>query len=165
MNQRPPDLEVRALGRADLGEVVAIEAESFTNPWTRAMFEEELRRGDIGRAWVARLPGMGAVGYCLGWLVAGELHISNVAIRPDVRHRGLGRRLIVAVLREAAGQGARASTLEVRRSNIAARNLYEQLGFRETGVRRHYYTDPVEDALVLWLDPLDAARLESVGGL
>ena len=135
MHAIPAPIDVGPLTVTELDEVVAIEAASFTNPWTREMFREELSRGGVGRAWVARRPGVGVVGYCLGWLVAGELHISNVAIRPDCRRQGLGWRLLNEVLAASAAQGAVSATLEVRRSNVAACNLYERLGFRVAGVR------------------------------
>jgi [ribosomal protein S18]-alanine N-acetyltransferase len=84
--------------------------------------------------------------------VLDQIHINNLAIRPDFRQRGLARHLLVKVLEEAKGLGATSVTLEVRRSNAVARRLYERAGFRLTGVRTSYYTKPIEDALILTLD-------------
>ncbi|HUX16894.1 MAG TPA: GNAT family N-acetyltransferase, partial [Phycisphaerae bacterium] len=90
-------------------------------------------------------------------LVFDELHIHTVAVRPAWRRQGIARTLMDGVLRAAAGEGAKRATLEVRRSNEAARGLYAALGFVERGVRPRYYTRPVEDALILWLDDVSPA--------
>ena len=88
--------------------------------------------------------------YCACWIVFDELHINSVAVDATRRRLGIARRLLEYVLAEAAAGGARGATLEVRQSNEAARKLYEGLGFRVEGVRRNYYQDPKEDALILW---------------
>ena len=84
-----------------------------------------------------------------------ELHINNLAVAPPYRRRGIGTGLLTHVLNEGAKLGAHRATLEVRRSNDVARHLYERLGFATAGVRRAYYTNPVEDALVLWREHLE----------
>ena len=88
--------------------------------------------------------------YCAAWLVFDELHINNLAVAPAWRRRGLGAALLSEVLARTAREGAHRATLEVRASNLAARGLYERFGFRTVTARRGYYTNPVEDALVLW---------------
>jgi ribosomal-protein-alanine N-acetyltransferase len=141
--------------RDDLDAVVAIEQASFSNPWTRAMFEGELSRGAVARAWVVRERETEAVlGYCLGWLVAGELHISNLAVAPAARRRGVARWMLGQALARVAAEGGESAILEVRRSNVAALKLYSALGFRAVGVRRRYYSHPQEDAVVLAVDHL-----------
>jgi len=108
----------------------------------------------VSFCFVARDSSQQVVGFCSFWRVLDELHINNLAVMPGVRGGGAGTALLHAVLREGARMGARRATLEVRRSNDAARRLYERLGFTVAGVRRAYYTSPVEDALVLWRENL-----------
>lgn len=139
---------------ADLDAVVALEAASFTNPWTRAMLDRELVQSDVARIYVLRLPDRRVVGFCACWIIADELHINTLAVEPARRRHGLGTWLMHGVLAEAAKEGATRATLEVRRSNEAARRLYAQLGFSVSAVRPNYYTHPEEDALILWRAPL-----------
>jgi [ribosomal protein S18]-alanine N-acetyltransferase len=138
---------------ADLDAVLAVDAESFLRPWTREMYEAELRNPAVTRIFLIRT-GEEVVGYCATWFLPGELHINNLAIRPAHRRQKLATVLLANVLHAAREAGCRRATLEVRRSNDAARDLYEGLGFRLAGIRQDYYTDPVEDALILWRDPV-----------
>src|SRR5437899_5043305 len=139
---------------ADLDAVLQIERASFVNPWTREMYLAELENRGVSFCFVARDTANQVVGFCSFWRVLDELHINNLAVTPAARGAGAGTALLHAVLREGARMGARRATLEVRRSNDAARRLYERLGFMVAGVRRAYYTTPVEDALVLWRENL-----------
>jgi [ribosomal protein S18]-alanine N-acetyltransferase len=139
---------------ADLDAVLQIERASFVNPWTREMYLAELENRGVSYCLIARNSAREVVGFCSFWRVLDELHINNLAVSPDARGAGAGTALLEAVLREGARLGARRATLEVRRSNDAARRLYERLGFAVAGVRRAYYTSPVEDALVLWRENL-----------
>jgi ribosomal-protein-alanine N-acetyltransferase len=145
---------VATLTEGDLDEVLTIERASFSNPWSRDMFLWELQNAGISYGYVLREPGGGVAAFCTVWIVQDELHINNVAVDPRHRGQGVGLALLRFVLRLAAGLGARRATLEVRRSNVAAQRLYERLGFRPAGVRRKYYSEPVEDALILWCDRL-----------
>ena len=142
----------RTLSTGDLDDIVAIEAASFNNPWTRDMYERELQNPDVSFLYVLRMPGEGIVAFCSFWLVLDELHINNLAVRGDVRARGLGTALLEHVLQAGASRGAGRATLEVRRSNAAARRLYESLGFEVAATRPNYYVSPAEDALILWRD-------------
>jgi ribosomal-protein-alanine N-acetyltransferase len=142
----------RLEGDADLDGVLSVESESFTNPWTREMYAWELQNRSVCHILVVRTPERPVVGFCAFWLVVDEIHINNVAILPALRGRGVGTALMHRVFLEAQRLGARRATLEVRASNDAARRLYERLGFYIAGTRRHYYTNPVEDALILWRD-------------
>jgi ribosomal-protein-alanine N-acetyltransferase len=135
---------------ADLDAVLDIEANSFTSPWTRDMYVAELQNVGVSFCFVARSTAGRVVGYCSCWRVVDELHINNLAVSPTSRRKGVAKALLTHVLQEGVRLGARRATLEVRRSNDAARQLYSQLGFAPAGVRRAYYTNPVEDALVLW---------------
>jgi ribosomal-protein-alanine N-acetyltransferase len=154
----PEGLTVERLdpGR-DLDAILEIERASFANPWTREMFEHELQHPQVSHTFVIRTPDVPVAGFCVVWILFDEIHINNLAVRPDGRRAGLGRTLLTAVLREAVALGGRRATLEVRRSNAAAIRLYESMGFRATGVRRAYYSNPDEDALVLGLDPVSDA--------
>jgi [ribosomal protein S18]-alanine N-acetyltransferase len=141
-------------GEADLDGVLAVEAASFTNPWTREMYAWELQNRAVCHIYVVRMPGCRVAGFCAFWLVFDEIHINNVAVRPQYRSHGLGTALMRHVLAEGRRLGARRATLEVRRSNEDARRLYERLGFHVAAVRPNYYSSPVEDALILWRDDL-----------
>lgn len=132
----------------DLAEVLAIEQQSFPNPWTSALFLQELRVA-FSRVMLARLAAGGAiVGYLCRWLVADEVHVLNVAVHPAHRRSGIASSLIREVLREADEAGASVVKLEVRRANVGGRRLYEGLAFEEVGVRRDYYGKG-EDALIM----------------
>jgi ribosomal-protein-alanine N-acetyltransferase len=139
-------------GEEDLDGVLAVEEESFTNPWTREMYAWELQNRAVCHIFVVRTPEDRVAGFCAFWLVVDEIHINNVAIRPTLRGQGMGSHLMHRVFDEARRLGARRATLEVRRSNEGARRLYERLGFYVAGKRPNYYTNPVEDALILWRD-------------
>jgi ribosomal-protein-alanine N-acetyltransferase len=137
-----------------IDDVLAIEAASFTSPWTREMYLAELRNRGVSFCFLARADDGRAVGFCSVWRVVDELHINNLAVLPAFRRGGIGSELLEYVLQHGAAHGARRATLEVRQSNEAARLLYEHFGFAVAGVRQSYYTKPVEDALVLWRENL-----------
>lgn len=135
----------------DLDEVLAIENRSFTTPWSRAAYHRELVTNGYAAYIVGRLGGK-VVSYGGMWVILDEAHITNIAVHPNLRNRGLGRLTMLALERKAAELGASRMTLEVRVSNAVARHLYESLGFRGTGIRRNYYSDTHEDAIVMWKD-------------
>lgn len=141
-------------GADDLEGVLQVDADSFTNPWTRAMYESEFLNRSTSRIFVVRSPEYRVAGYIAAWFVLDEVHINNLAVRPECRRRGYGSALLGHALQAARRDGARRALLEVRRSNETARRLYERHGFRVAGVRKDYYTEPIEDALVLWHDGL-----------
>jgi ribosomal-protein-alanine N-acetyltransferase len=149
-----PRVEVIAAG-VDLDAVVAIESASFSNPTTREWYEAELKWPDVCKVYVVRTADNPVAGFVAFWRVLDEMHINNMAIHPGWRGRGLGRLLLNKALAAAYALGGRRATLEVRRSNTAARRLYESAGFTMIDVRPNYYSEPVEDALVL------AAAVES----
>jgi [ribosomal protein S18]-alanine N-acetyltransferase len=144
----PPVVE-RLRTPADLDGVIAIEEATFHNPTTRQWYESELQRPDVCFVFVIRTEDTPVAGFCAFWKVVDQIHINNLAIHPARRKHGLGTHLLAAVLDEAERLGAPHATLEVRRSNAAARRLYEQAGFSIAGVRTSYYTNPIEDALIL----------------
>ncbi|HET9703123.1 MAG TPA: ribosomal protein S18-alanine N-acetyltransferase [Vicinamibacterales bacterium] len=134
---------------ADLDAVVELEEASFNNPTTRDWYERELERPEVCFIYILRTPDVPVAAFCAFWLVMDQVHINNLAVRPEMRRRGLGSRLLDAVMKEAGKLGAASLMLEVRESNTAARRLYERAGFNVHSVRKSYYTNPVEDALVL----------------
>jgi [ribosomal protein S18]-alanine N-acetyltransferase len=140
----------------ELDGVLAIEEASFTNPWTREMYLAELANPGVSFCYLARNMKRETIGFCSFWRVADELHINNLAVVPEQRRAGVATALLDHVLKEGARLGAVRATLEVRRSNEPARELYERFGFSVAGIRRGYYTKPVEDAIVLWRDGLEA---------
>ena len=137
-----------------IDDVLAIEHSSFTNPWTREMYLGELANRGVSYCYLARTDEGHVVGFVSFWRVVDELHINNLAVAPMYRRAGVATALLTRVLGDAPKLGAVRATLEVRRSNEAARVLYERLGFSVAGVRRAYYTKPVEDAVVLWREGL-----------
>lgn len=139
----------RLSSKEDLDGVLAIELASFINPTTRGWYERELERPDVCFIYVLRTPECRVAAYCAFWLVVDQAHINNLAVLPELRGRGLGTQLLEAVVAEVAHLGGVLLTLEVRRSNEPALRLYQRAGFRHGGVRTNYYTNPVEDALVL----------------
>jgi len=151
---------LRPMTAADLDGVLAIEHVSFTVPWTRGIFEDELaREGD--RVWLVAEEDGACVGYAGIMLAPDAAHVMNIAVAPDARRRGTARALLLALAEAAAARGASVLTLEVRRSNTPAVELYRRLGFEAAGVRPRYYDETGEDALILTADlarPLAVAR-------
>jgi len=139
---------VRDMTLRDLEGVLAIEEACFPTPWTRGMFAEELAR-PFSVHCVAEGPAGEVLGYAVSWNVAGESHLLNIAAHPECRGKGVGW----ALLRECVRSGARAGStrihLEVRAGNEEAQKLYRRCGFRFDGIRRNYYTDTGEDAVLL----------------
>jgi ribosomal-protein-alanine N-acetyltransferase len=142
----------QAASPRDLDDVAAMEAECFTNPWTREMLEREMRTTGVVRIYTARDAAGTLVAFCTCWLVVDELHINTLAVDAAHRRAGIGTALMRYVLDDAVHAGAVRSTLEVRASNAAARRLYASLGFAESAVRARYYSQPEEDGIILWLE-------------
>src|SRR5262249_13082933 len=124
----------------EIDAVVTIEEASFTNPWTREMYVAEQENHGVSFCYLAQHTSGVIVGFCSFRRVLDELHINNLAVLPAFRRSGVASALLAHVLGEGALLGARRATLEVRRSNEAARTLYERFGFTVAGVRRGYYT-------------------------
>ena len=135
---------------ADLDAIVRLEQASFTNPWSRDTLVWELQNSDVTRVYVLKDAEDRAIAFCIAWVIFDELHINTLAVSPEVRRQGVATFLLQAVMAEAAAEGARRATLEVRESNTAALQLYTRLGFAVKGRRPRYYTNPPEDALILW---------------
>jgi [ribosomal protein S18]-alanine N-acetyltransferase len=147
---------VRDMTLRDLGDVLAIEEASFRTPWSAGMFLEEVGR-PFSRPCVAEGPGGELVGYAVCWNVGGEAHLLNIAVHPEQRGRGIGRALLRECIRGAAQAGSVRIHLEVRAGNDEAQRLYRSEGFAAIGIRRRYYTDTGEDAILLSRE-IDDAR-------
>ena len=155
-------VSIRKMSAADLRQILKIEREAFPTPWSTGLFMQELDFS-LSRSFVATVAGERGeetVGYVIYWMVADEIHINNLAVRKDFRKSGVASKLVAEALARGCGEGAQSCTLEVRVSNLAARGLYEKFGFTVRGVRRLYYIDTKEDALVMWAD----LRREPAGG-
>lgn len=135
---------------AEIDAILEIEHASFTSPWTKEMYLAELSNRGVSYFHLAKSPDGTIVGFCSFWHVVDELHVNNLAVAPPYRRAGIATALLASVLAAGVALGVKRATLEVRRSNEPARLLYEKFGFSVAGVRRAYYTNPVEDALVLW---------------
>jgi len=132
----------------DLEGVLAIEEACFPTPWSRGMFLEELSR-DFSDPVVAEGEGEEILGYAVSWTVAGESHLLNLAVRPDRRRGGVGRALLRECIRRGARAGASRIHLEVRSGNEEAQRMYFAEGFSFQGIRKGYYSDTGEDAVLL----------------
>jgi len=132
----------------DLEGMMAIEEASFPTPWSRGMFLEDLSRG-FSDPVVAEGEGGEILGYAVSWTVAGESHLLNIAVRPDRRRGGVGRALLRECIRRGARAGASRIHLEVRSGNAEAQRMYFAEGFSFQGIRKGYYSDTREDAVLL----------------
>jgi ribosomal-protein-alanine N-acetyltransferase len=167
MTPSPPTkwlpVAVEAMAEADLQPVLDIEYLSFTSPWPRDIFLGELRGSDIARLFVARVlegdqQGR-VVAYSCTWIIAGEMHITSFAVHPQFRRQHVGQQLMAGVLARALEAGCRQAVLEVRASNHGAQRLYSRFGFAPVAVRKRYYADNDEDAIIMFLDNLAAQVL------
>ncbi|MBS1709161.1 MAG: ribosomal protein S18-alanine N-acetyltransferase [Armatimonadetes bacterium] len=145
-------MQVVPLAERHIAAVLEIEKASNSAPWSERSFRNELTHPD-GIFLVTEGSGR-VVGFAAGWVLADELHIINVAVDPQCRRQGLGRKMLVELLLHAQEKGVTCATLEVRAGNAAAIALYEDLGFHSCGVRKKYYPDNREDAVVMWLHEL-----------
>jgi ribosomal-protein-alanine N-acetyltransferase len=147
--------DVRRLQPKDLGAIDEIERVSYPTPWSRSMFAGEI--GKPASICLGAFVGERLVGYLIVSRYVDAWHIMNIAVDPEYRRRGLASALLERLFEDTADDDARRGyTLEVRVSNAGAIRLYEHLGFRMRGVRRGYYTDNREDALIMWKDPAPA---------
>ena len=147
-----PSLTLDRMRPEDLDEVLAIERASFSMPWSRGAFLYEMQQNRVARCWVGRDERARVAGYLCLWEVADEVHVTNIAVRTDLRRQGIARSLLRTVLDDARSRRFKIVVLEVRPSNQHAVSLYESFGFRVVGRRRGYYYDTGEDALVMEAD-------------
>jgi len=152
----PEALEVHLvpMRRRHLRSVLRIESQVYPRPWSLPLFMSELNLRTSRIYYVARVGGS-VVGYCGLMLVEGDAHITNIAIDPAWHRHQIGTRLMLNAARQALGRGATRLTLEVRMSNVGAQTLYRKFGFENAGVRKNYYAESREDALIMWAHGLD----------
>ena len=146
-----PDIEITRMRRRHLRGIMAIERQVYPRPWSPSLFVSEMTTGR-NRAYVVALAGRAVVGYAGLISYGDEAHVTTIAVDPEFQRLKIGTRLLYELLLEALELGARAVSLEVRVTNWGAQRLYGRFGFRPVGVRRHYYQETNEDALVMWTD-------------
>jgi ribosomal-protein-alanine N-acetyltransferase len=143
------NIVVDLMKEEDIHSVLEISSLSFSIPWSKDSYIQELTN-PIARYLVAKIDDK-VVGFVGTWIVLDESHITNIAIHPNYRKQGIGSSLLEEFLKYCKSQGCIAFTLEVRNSNKAARTLYEKYNFKQEGIRKGYYEDTKEDAIIMWL--------------
>lgn len=141
---------IRRMTMADVDGVAAVEAATFPTPWSRDAFASEMNNV-AARYLVAEKDGK-IIGFAGAWIILDESHVTNIAVYKEERGQGIGRKLTEGLMQYLSNLGAAYATLEVRKSNEVAQNLYVSLGFIKLGVRKRYYEDNGEDALIMVCD-------------
>ncbi|MGG3467273.1 ribosomal protein S18-alanine N-acetyltransferase [Neobacillus pocheonensis] len=141
----------RYMREEDIDQVLAVEHASFTVPWSREAFYNELHNNKFA-VYIVLEEDKKIIGYSGTWVVIDEAHVTNVAIMPGYRGRQLGETMMRKLMSVAREMGAKSMTLEVRVTNHVAQSLYRKLGFQNGGIRKNYYSDNQEDALVMWVN-------------
>jgi len=158
-------MRIEPMKRRHVRAVVAIEDRIFTRPWSAALYYSELAQPSTRRYFVAVIDGE-VIGYIGCMLVVGEGHITTVGVAPEWHRRSIGTRLLLHLVRDVRALGATALTLEVRVTNTGAQELYRRFGFAPAGIRKNYYADVNEDAIVMWAHDVEseeyAARIEGI---
>ena len=153
----PGKVDLVPMRRRHVRQVMRIEALVYPRPWSSALFLQEIARRNDRVYLVARLDGE-VIGYA-GLMTSGlEAHITTIAVDPEHQRSGIGMRLMVALMDAAIEHGGRTVTLEVRKSNHGAQAMYQRFGFQPVGIRRGYYVETGEDAIVMWVDNIDGAE-------
>ncbi|PYZ92155.1 ribosomal-protein-alanine N-acetyltransferase [Salipaludibacillus keqinensis] len=143
-------VKIRLMEVDDLDSVIEVEQECFPSPWSHSVFFNEITKNQFAYYLVAELEGK-VIGYCGLWVIVDEAHITNIAILPSMRRKGIGDYLFRGAIDMSRTLGAVKMSLEVRVSNTPAQALYRKYGFEDGGIRKNYYTDNQEDALVMWV--------------
>jgi len=160
-------VHVVPMRRRHLRAVMRIEAETHPRPWSLSLFMSEMALRTSRAYFVARVDGL-VVGYVGLMMSADEGHITTIAVDPNWHRRKIGTRLLLVAAREAIRRGGRALTLEVRMSNKGAQEMYRQFGFAPAGVRKNYYVETNEDALIMWAEDIHepgyGRRLDAIEG-
>ena len=157
----PSEVELAAMRRRHLRQVLRIESQVYPRPWSAALFLQEMtRKSDrvyLVARWDAQVIGYGGV-----MLAPPEAHITTIAVDPAWHRNHVGTKLMLGLIDAAAAKGARSVSLEVRKSNLGAQRMYERFGFRPVGVRRGYYVETGEDAIVMWVEGIDLPKYREV---
>lgn len=143
------DMVIRQAEERDIVSMAQLDQLCFAAPWSEKSFREEIVQNQMAFYIVAEIHGQ-VVGYAGLWRIIDEGHITNVAVHPDFRKKGIGESLVMLLMAHTVQEGILSHTLEVRQSNSAAIFLYRKLGFKPGGVRKNYYEDNGEDALIMW---------------
>ena len=143
------EFQMIPLDQEHIEDVLVIENLSFSIPWSREAFIQEILYNQLARYLIV-LNGNQAIAYGGMWLILDEAHITNIAVHPDYRGRGIGKKLMQGLIDLMKEEGIGQMSLEVRKSNAVAIHLYESFGFQEEGVRKEFYFDNHEDALIMW---------------
>lgn len=155
---------VEPMRKADIDFIAEIEQRSYSVPWHENAYTTEL--GNPNAIYLVARMGGAVVGYTGMWVIMDEGHITTIAVDPRYRGQKIGDKLMLALMEEAILRGATRATLEVREKNVVAQNLYRKYGFREAAVRKNYYTDNQENAVIMWADDIRApAYRERLGEL
>ncbi|MEH7085120.1 ribosomal protein S18-alanine N-acetyltransferase [Neobacillus drentensis] len=141
----------RNMREEDIDQILEVEHASFTTPWSRDAFYNELHNNRFA-VYIVLEENNKILGYCGAWIVIDEAHVTNVAILPEFRGRKLGEAILRKMMSVAREMGAKSMTLEVRVTNHVAQSLYRKLGFQNGGIRKNYYSDNQEDGLVMWVN-------------
>lgn len=149
------DIELTQMRRRHLRQVLKIEGQVYPRPWSAALFLQEIaRRGD--RFYIVAKAEGEVVGYAGMMVTQPEAHITTIAVDPDHQRARIGTRMMITLLEAAIERTCKSVSLEVRRSNLAAQQMYEKFGFKPVGIRRGYYIETGEDAIVMWAEGIDA---------
>ena len=143
------ELMIRDFTIEDIDDIYDVEINSFSDPWSKESFKDELKN-NVANYLVGCIDNR-VVGYVGAWFILDEAHITNVAVKPEFRRQGIANKLIIEFINLAKINNIESITLEVRASNIAAQTLYKTFGFIEQGIRKRYYADNNEDAIIRWL--------------
>jgi [ribosomal protein S18]-alanine N-acetyltransferase len=150
---------IRRMTLQDVSEVHEIDVLSFSLPWPERSFRFELTENPVARAWVAEVDDRVAAMLVL-WFIIDEAHVATIAVHPHFRRKGIGEQILLCALRSVKAEGAERAFLEVRAGNAAAQTMYKKYGFEVAGVRRGYYKDNNEDALLMNLEKFDCLEAE-----
>lgn len=140
--------QIEKMQKSHIDDVLEISKHSFATPWSRTSFLNELN--NVFANYLVAIYNNKVIGFIGTWIILDESHITNVAVHPNFRKMGVGKKLLCSLLDHSISKGATSFTLEVRESNIAAKHLYKSFGFIEEGVRKNYYEDNKENAIIMW---------------
>lgn len=143
------DIDILSLKLEHIDSVLIIDTLCFPTPWSRESFQKEIENNKFARYIIAK-KGEVVIGYAGMWLILDEGHITNIAVHPEYRGIGTGKLLLEALIEICKIESVNSITLEVRKSNLVAQSLYKKYGFVEEGIRKEYYGDNREDAIIMW---------------
>lgn len=157
----PGGVDLTAMRRRHLRQVLRIESQVYPRPWSAALFLQEMTRKTDRIYLVARMDSQ-VIGYAGVMLSPPESHVTTIAVDPAWHRNHVGTKLMLGLIDGVTARGARSVSLEVRKSNLGAQRMYERFGFRPVGVRRGYYVETGEDAIVMWVEGIDLPRYREV---